>query len=65
MLLALLISTPFCQRFNAILTRWNRLFEMVRDPYRPELHYMRGRGPKWHAKHPGVTGKAMAQMRRK
>jgi len=20
------------------------------DPYRPELHYMRGRGPKWHAK---------------
>jgi hypothetical protein len=24
-----------------------RLFE----GYRPELHYMRGRGPKWHAKH--------------
>jgi hypothetical protein len=24
-----------------------RLFE----PYRPELHYMRGPGPKWHAKH--------------
>jgi len=21
------------------------------DSYRPELHYMRGRGPKWHAKH--------------
>ena len=21
------------------------------DPYRPELHYMRGPGPKWHAKH--------------
>ena len=20
-------------------------------PYRPELHYMRGPGPKWHAKH--------------
>ena len=20
------------------------------DPYRPELHYMRGPGPKWHAK---------------
>jgi hypothetical protein len=19
--------------------------------YRPELHYMRGRGPKWHDKH--------------
>jgi len=21
------------------------------DHYRPELHYMRGPGPKWHAKH--------------
>ena len=28
------------------------------DPYRPELHYMRGPGPKWHAKHeaPQVGG---------
>jgi hypothetical protein len=24
------------------------------DPYRPELHYMRGPGPKWHAKHDGT-----------
>jgi hypothetical protein len=23
----------------------------VRDSYRPELHYMRGPGPKWRAKH--------------
>ena len=23
----------------------------VRDSYRPELHYMRGPGPKWCAKH--------------
>jgi hypothetical protein len=21
------------------------------NPYRPELHYMRGPGPKWHAKY--------------
>ena len=21
------------------------------DPYRPERHYMRGPGPKWHARH--------------
>jgi hypothetical protein len=21
------------------------------DPYRPELHYMRGPGPKWHERH--------------
>ena len=23
------------------------------DPYRPELHYMRGPGPKWREKHEG------------
>ena len=23
------------------------------NPYRPELHYMRGPGPAWRAKHPG------------
>ena len=28
-----------------------RLARSLFDPYRPELHYMRGPGPKWHAKH--------------
>lgn len=29
-----------------------RMFQaLVADSYRPELHYMRGPGPKWHAKH--------------
>ena len=28
-----------------------RLIKSLFDPYRPELHYMRGPGPKWHAKH--------------
>ena len=23
----------------------------ITDPYRPELHYMRGPGPKWRAKY--------------
>jgi hypothetical protein len=27
------------------------LFLDVRDNYRPEVHYMRGPGPKWRAKH--------------
>jgi hypothetical protein len=27
------------------------LLKSLLDPYRPELHYMRGPGPKWHAKH--------------
>jgi hypothetical protein len=26
------------------------------DPYRPEEHYMRGPGPKWHAKHDQPAG---------
>lgn len=26
----------------------------VSDPYRPELHYMRGPGPKWRAKRAGA-----------
>jgi hypothetical protein len=29
---------------------WHR-FMVLFDPYRPELHYMRGPGPKWRAKH--------------
>ena len=28
-----------------------RTFNALFDPYQPELHYMRGPGPKWHAKH--------------
>ena len=28
------------------------------DPYRPEQHYMRGPGPKWHAKHDAATADA-------
>ena len=36
---------------NAITTSLQNLIARIRDPYRPELHYMRGPGPKWHAKH--------------
>ena len=28
-----------------------RSLKALFDPYRPELHYMRGPGPKWHAKY--------------
>ena len=31
----------------------SRTFAYLRDDYRPELHYMRGPGPKWHAKRSG------------
>ena len=30
---------------------WHSLAKDLFDPYRPELHYMRGPGPRWHAKH--------------
>jgi hypothetical protein len=34
----------------------HELFRRACDPYRPELHYMRGPGPKWHAKHGSRLG---------
>ena len=37
-------------RFAGLMTTCHELLKSLRDPYRPERHYMRGRGPKWHAK---------------
>lgn len=45
-----------------IAALWRSLVRDLFESYRPELHYMRGPGPKWHAKHrpqtqaPAVTG---------
>lgn len=36
---------------DAIMTRCHELARRILDPYRPERHYMRGPGPKWHARH--------------
>jgi hypothetical protein len=30
---------------------WHSLSKALLDPYRPELHYMRGPGPRWRVKH--------------
>jgi hypothetical protein len=38
----------------AVVEIWGRI-KRVFDPYRPELHYMRGPGPKWCEKHPGSS----------
>ena len=32
------------------------------DGYRPELHYMRGPGPRWHEKHDGVPAAAQKEQ---
>jgi hypothetical protein len=45
--------TSLRHRLNAIMTGWHWLIKAAGNPYRPELHYMRGPGPKWHAKHQG------------
>ncbi|GLR88415.1 hypothetical protein [Bradyrhizobium iriomotense] len=41
---------------SAIATRCQTLVKLAGNPYRPELHYMRGPGPKWHAKHGNRRG---------
>jgi len=44
-------STPLWQHLDVIVSRWYGLIQIACNPYRPELHYMRGPGPKWYAKH--------------
>jgi hypothetical protein len=36
--------------FGEIRALWRQFFARAFDPYRPELHYMRGPGPAWRAK---------------
>jgi hypothetical protein len=36
---------------EALASQWRKLMTALFDPYRPELHYMRGPGPKWREKH--------------
>ena len=33
--------------FRLVAKLWQRLLESFLDSYRPELHYMRGPGPRW------------------
>ena len=40
--------------FAAAGARLRSIIAALTDPYRPELHYMRGPGPKWRAKHARV-----------
>ena len=37
----------------ALASLWRSLKRDLFGSYRPELHYMRGPGPKWRAKHGG------------
>jgi hypothetical protein len=48
-------SREVTQFANALAARvsppWQALTRALFDDYRPERHYMRGPGPKWHEKH--------------
>ena len=48
---AALLPRPFAGLGNALAGFWHELTRDAVRPYRPELHYMRGRGPAWQAKH--------------
>ena len=50
------LSSPAAGRagqsgFSGFKAFWRHFFATAFHPYRPELHYMRGPGPAWHAKY--------------
>jgi hypothetical protein len=52
-----LLATPTLARgSNAAARRWGWLRTYLFDPYRPELHYMRGAGPRWREKNTSGAG---------
>ena len=52
----LLVTHTPTRAVDAVARRWRWLRASVCDPYRPELHYMRGPGPKWREKHARGAG---------
>jgi hypothetical protein len=48
---AALLPRPFGRIGPAAIAYWRDLTRALFNPYRPELHYMRGPGPAWRAKH--------------
>lgn len=43
-------QVPTTERHSGV-AEFVRLVRSMVDSYHPERHYMRGPGPKWHAKH--------------
>lgn len=44
-------ATAFRLARTRLTDFWRTVKEDLFNPYRPELHYMRGPGPKWRQKH--------------
>jgi hypothetical protein len=55
--LRVLLATPTPVGLDPAARRWRWLRTSLFDPYRPELHYMRGPGPKWREKHARGAGR--------
>jgi len=47
-------SANLSRALDAFAQQWLTRFRF--DAYRPELHYMRGPGPKWREKHARASG---------
>jgi hypothetical protein len=45
------LPRPLTNIGHAIAALWREITRDAVRPYRPELHYMRGPGPAWRAKH--------------
>jgi hypothetical protein len=61
---AMLAGCCAAPRLGSGFSHLIRMIGMLFDPYRPELHYMRGPGPRWHAKHdpaPAFAGAPQSQ----
>jgi hypothetical protein len=43
--------------FPIVARLWRDLLDQFFDSYRPELHYMRGPGPKWRERHGAPNAK--------
>jgi hypothetical protein len=48
---SVLFATPAPGSSFVAARRWRWLRTSLFDSYRPELHYMRGPGPKWREEH--------------
>lgn len=51
-------TSSLASLFRIVAQRWHVQVAHLFQPYRPELHYMRGPGPKWREKH-GLPGHAL------
>jgi hypothetical protein len=47
-----------------VVNIWRTLRQGIFDPYHPELHYMRGPGPKWREKHACVASALLGSRHR-